>query len=90
MKKISTLNSGKLSNVLAQVLNNLITDTAYGVEYKQSKEIPAAGEVTTVKEPKSKSEKQSGKKSRSKKSDGKKSSKTQESKLVPSETESVA
>lgn len=80
VKKISTLNSGKLANVLAQVLNKLITDTAYGVEFKQAKELPAAGEVKVVKEgkknSKSKSKTETGKKSRTK---GKK----QESKPVP-------
>lgn len=80
VKKISTLNSGKLANVLAQVLNKLITESTYGVEFKQAKELPAAGEVKVVKEgkknSKSKSKTETGKKSRTK---GKK----QESKPVP-------
>lgn len=85
VKKISTLNSAKLANVLAQVLNKLITDTAYGVEFKQSKDIPAAGEVKVTKEPKSKSISKSAKKPRDKKSD-----KVQEGKPVPAEAESSA
>lgn len=80
VKRISTLNSGKLANVLAQVLNKLITETAYGVDFKQAKDVPAAGEVKVIKEgkknPKSKSKTETGKKSRTK---GKK----QESKPVP-------
>ena len=80
VKRISTLNSGKLANVLAQVLNKLITETAYGVDFKQAKDVPAAGEVKVIKEgkknSKSKSKTETGKKSRTK---GKK----QESKPVP-------
>lgn len=52
VKKISTLNSAKFANVLAQILNKLITDTAYGVEFKQAKDVPAAGEVEVVNPPK--------------------------------------
>lgn len=51
---VSTLNSGKLASVLAQVLNKLITGTTYSVEFKTAKETPAAGQVTTVQEAKSK------------------------------------
>lgn len=80
VKRISTLNSGKLANVLAQVMNKLITETAYGVDFKQAKDVPAAGEVKVIKEgkknSKSKSKTETGKKSRTK---GKK----QESKPVP-------
>lgn len=65
VKNVSTLNSGKLSNVLAQVLNKLITGTSYGVEFKTAKETPAAGQVTTVQETKSeKGKKKSNSKSK--------------------------
>lgn len=71
-KNVSTLNSGKLANVLAQVLNKLITGTAYGVEFKTAKEAPAAGQVTTVKEAKPKKDKKnSNSNSKSKKETGK-------------------
>lgn len=52
VKHIATLNSAKLASVLAQVLNKIITDTAYGVEYKKSNELPVAGQVETVEPPK--------------------------------------
>lgn len=85
VKKISTLNSGKLANVLAQVLNKLITESTYGVEFKQAKELPAAGEVKVVKEKNSKSKKD-GKADGKKKGRSKKQAEKQDGKPVPEAT----
>lgn len=89
VKRISTLNSGKLANVLAQVLNKLITETAYGVDFKQAKDVPAAGEVKVVKEKNSKSKKDGkadGKKKGRSKKQAEKQDEKQDGKPVPEAT----
>lgn len=56
VKHISTLNHGKLALVLAQIMNEKLTNTGYKADYAVNKEKAAAGNLEVVQEAKSESE----------------------------------
>lgn len=60
VKHISTLNHNKLALVLAQIMNEKLTNTGYQADYAVNKEKAAAGNLEVVQEAKSNSEPKDG------------------------------